>query len=217
MDGAATTPARLLYRSRKRTWVVFLVLVILLFVLQMAAGAGLLGLLLYRGLDRIRGIPLSESDRAVLVRIGDLMEDSAKIDEELRKWRDQHGVVHLRGRGCAERKRGPVRVYCEIQVTANRDWAMQYYYQQERNEESRRYIDPAGELVPAAQSDLYTWGDESLLYTLTRHDEPAGVIFLARREATVFLLAVSGRKLDDPQLLSMLLGPVLRKLEQYEP
>ena len=74
----------------------FLVLVIVLFILQVAALGGVMALLVMRGIEGVRGLPLSDGDRAVLVRIDDLVEDSAETDETLRKWHGRGGSVHLR-------------------------------------------------------------------------------------------------------------------------
>jgi len=216
MEGGAPSPAELTYRSRKRTWLVFLVLVILLFILQIAALGGVVVLVVIRSIEETRGLPLTNQDRAVLMRIDDLVEESAETDEILRKWHGRHGSVHLKSRGIAERERGAVRVYCEVVVTGDPDFARQHYQQLAMSREPQQYIDRHGELVSSAQSDLYAWGEESQLYTFERDRQPAGILFVARKEGTVFLLAVSGRKLNDPQLLDMLLGPVLRRVERYE-
>ncbi len=215
MPGEKPSPAELTYRSRKRTWLVFLVLVTVLFILQMAALAGVMVLAVIRGVEEFGGLPLTAEERGVLVRIDDLVEDSAETDEILRKWRGRHGATHLRSRGIAERERGAVRVYCEVVITGGPDEATQHYLQLSMSQDARQYVDRRGELVSTAQSDLYTWGEESQVYTLARDHQPAGILFLARKEGTVFLLAISGRKLEDPKLIEMLLGPVLRKVDRY--
>ena len=210
------TPAALKYRTRRRVWLIFLVLVIVLFFLQLAAAGRLFVVTVARGIEEFGGLPLTGQDREVLIRIEDLVSDSAKTNETLRKWRGPHGTVRVRSRGHARQERGPVRLHCEVQVEHDARGAQQTYHGLELNEEPYLFIDPKKRLVLTAQSDLFRWGDESVLMTLSDDREPAGIIFRARRGEVVFELAVSGRKLDDPRLLESLLRPVLLKLEHYE-
>lgn len=216
VPGESLSPAELTYRSRRRTWLVFLVLVIVLAILQLAAMGGVAVLLVMRGLEKARGLPLTDQDRSVLVRISDLVENSAETEETLRKWHGRGHALHLRSLGHADGERGAVRVYCEVVITNDPDDASRQFHYLEMSLADQRHIDRYGELVPTARSELFIWGEESMLYTFERDGRPAGIRFLARREGTVFLLAISGRKLNDPQLLDMLISPVLRKVEQYQ-
>ncbi len=220
MDGELLSSAEATYRARNRVWKIFLALVIVLFLLQITAVASLIAVVIARGIGEIgelAGMPLTDEEQGVLIRIGDLVEDSADIHVVLVKWRGHHGAVHLRSQGRAERDRGSVRVHCEVQVAPGIQGAQESYRYLEYNEEALRTIDPERRLVTtAAESDLFAWGDESIVLTLSDDHQPAGIFFLARRGEKVFLLAVSGQKLDDPHLLEMLLRPVLLRLERYE-
>ncbi len=219
MDGEALSSAEVTYRARNRVWKIFFFLVIVLFLLQITAVASLIAVVIARGIGEIGEllvVPLTDEEQGVLIRIGDLVEDSADIHEDLHKWRGRHGVVHLRSRGWSERDRGTVRVHCEVQVAPGIQGAQESYRTLEYNEEALRYVDPERRLVTTAESDLFAWGEESTILTFSDDHRPAGIYFLARRGRKVFLLVVSGQKLDDPHLLEMLLRPVLLKLERYE-
>jgi hypothetical protein len=192
--------------------VFFLVLVILLFLAQIAAFAGFFGLMFFRGIESGFGIPTSDEDRAVVVRIGDLVPADAVVDEIIHKWRSHRDGTHLKSHGDAE----GVRLYCEAIVAPNAAYAEQQFLYHSETRPSLLQVDPDAELGSEARSDLYSWGEHSVLYTLHRSGRPAGIFFVARQGERVFVLAITGRKLDDPRVVEMLLRPVLTEFERYE-
>jgi hypothetical protein len=216
MDDGALSPAEMKFRSRKRLWVFFLVLVIVLFLTQMAAVAGLLGMVIFRGFDHGFTMPYDEQDRAVVIHIEDLVPEDAQFSATVRKWRGHRGAVHVKSDGEAEVEGREVRLYCEAVLARGEGEAERLFYRHSETRPAMLTIDPDAELGSEARSDLLAWGDQSVLYTLNRDGRPAGIFFVARRGERVFALAIAGRKLDDPRLVEMLLRPVLTEFERYE-
>jgi hypothetical protein len=81
----------------------------------------------------------------------------------------------------------------------------------------RAFVDPHHHLLSEDGSDLFRWGDRSRIILFSDGAEPRGLQFCTQRGRKVYLLAVVGLDLANPELLRMILTPKLMKLEQYEP
>jgi hypothetical protein len=212
------SPAALTYRRRTLLFRFFLCLAIVL-PLALAAG-GVLAVTRvfsegFEGFESMRGSPLAERESELLIHITDLVGDQTETEERARKWWGSGGVVHLSARGKAHAATGPVRVSCQVILAHEEALATSLFHQQCLDKNALRFVDSRRHLTAAAEANLFSWGDEFFLHTLLDDQTPAGIHFCARKAERVYILAVSGRKLDDPELLEMLLRPRLELLELY--
>jgi hypothetical protein len=75
----------------------------------------------------------------------------------------------------------------------------------------------AGEMRQVERNDLWRWGDDSKCALLMNGDAKVGNLFMARKGRRYFSLMIVGVYFEDPQAIQELLGPMLQRLDSYEP
>jgi hypothetical protein len=74
-----------------------------------------------------------------------------------------------------------------------------------------------GKVRQVERNDLWRWGDDSKCVLLMNGDDKVGNLFMARKGRRYFSLMIVGVYFEDRQAIQQLLGPMLQRLDSYEP
>lgn len=74
-----------------------------------------------------------------------------------------------------------------------------------------------GNLRQVERNELWRWGDDSRCVVLVNGDARVGNLFMARKGRRYFSLMIVGVYFEDRQAIQELLGPMLQRLDSYEP
>jgi hypothetical protein len=74
-----------------------------------------------------------------------------------------------------------------------------------------------GNVRQVERNDLWRWGDDSKCALLMNGDNKVGNLFMARKGRRYFSLMIVGVYFEDRQAIQQLLGPMLQRLDSYEP
>jgi hypothetical protein len=196
----------------------------LLLILGLAIGIPLGLILIVVGLGVLfvltgREVPVTESDKAVLLRAGRLAELSenlrvAPAAEKFTKTKFLDSSVEL---NYEYEDAENLFVQCTISIEPSAKDARTTYAAQSLGMKVGLKVGGGASLSMDDRNDLLSWGDQSKCSLIKNGANPVGNFFIARKGKRVFYAVFVGLYIDDPQVFTELLQPLLKRLDAYEP
>jgi hypothetical protein len=210
-----------LRRSSRRRRVILLTCGITAVAVVLTCGG--LGALLYFAFIHDIEEPVAAADRDIVITAKRLAEFLPALKPDLNRG-SLRKVRHLDGSRevtyeyeSAEGSNSPLYVHDEVGVERTERDARYAYGGLSIGNNLGLRLGGEASMRQVERNDLWRWGDDSKCALLMNGDEIVGNLFMARKGRRYFSLMIVGVYFEDQQAIQDLLGPMLQRLDGYEP
>jgi hypothetical protein len=218
--GMEVPPERLRWPPRKRRSVLLTCGIIAAVVLLACGG---MGTLFYFAFIHDIEMPVAAADRGVVITAECLAEFTPTLEPDpnrgnLRKVRHLDGSREVTYEYQSEEgAESPLYVNNQVGVERTAQDAQYSYGGLGIGTNLSFRLGGEGNTRPVERNDLWRWGDDSKCALLMNGDKKVGNLFMARKGRRYFYLMIVGVYFEDGQAIQELLGPMLQRLDSYEP
>jgi hypothetical protein len=218
--GVDVQPERLRRPPRKRRSVLLTCGIIAAVVVLVCGGVGTL---IYFAFVHDIEVPVAAADRDVVITAERLAEFAPGLEPDpnrgnLRKVRHLDGSRDLTYEYESEEgAKSPLYVNNEIGVERTAQDAQYAYGGLGIGTNLSFRLGGEGNMRQVERNDLWRWGDNSKCALLMKGDKKVGNLFMACKGRRYFSLMIVGVYFEDGQAIQELLGPMLQRLDGYEP
>jgi hypothetical protein len=206
-------------QKKRRTWL----LVVGLCVGLPIAGIALVVLIGWFYIATAEDLPVTEADRAVVLRAQDVAPQYPHEGFEVRPLREKFKKVRYMDGSheveyTYETPDGdpyPLQIYCTINIERNASDATTTHAANKVGGNIGISTAEGIKLVP--RDDLFRWGSDSSMSMVYNQGAPLGHIFFARSDKHVVAIMLYGVYFENREHLEELLTPVLDRFKKYKP